>query len=165
MPRHLSLFRTTRKAPNEVPRPLRLTGLPASCNDVSWCDPRHSPQIQERGPPTRIFADVVGRDILAGDVIGAVRYVVVRDLSIAGVRVVVLVWVKRTWRCQAQCGRGRGRTALSTSPRRAVLARRARREIARHVGQDLDPVAEAARRRSGWAGPPPIHAVVEFGDD
>ena len=126
-------------------------------------DLRHSPQIQARST-TNFGGCSDGGATPAGDVIGAVRYVVVRDLPIAGVPV-VLVWVKRTWRCQAQCGIGRGRTAPSTSPLRAVLARRARREIARRVGQDLDPVAEAARRRSGWAGPPPIHAVVEFGDE
>lgn len=92
------------------------------------------------------------------------RYVVVRDLPIAGVPV-ILVWAKRTWRCrECLCPRGAWSELSEHIAARASLTRRARREIARRVGQDLDPVAEAARAFGvGWAAA--HHAVVDFGDE
>ena len=80
------------------------------------------------------------------------RRVLVRDLPIAGVPT-VLVWAKRTWRCrEPQCSRG---SWSETSPHiapRASLTERARREICRRVGEELDTVAETARAFGvGWA--------------
>ena len=73
------------------------------------------------------------------------RRVLVRDLPIAGVPT-VLAWAKRTWRCrEAQCRRG---SWSETSPHiapRASLTERARREICRRVGEELDTVAEVGR--------------------
>ncbi len=79
------------------------------------------------------------------------RRVAVRDLPIAGRRV-VLCWSKRIWRCAD--GDCEARTWSETSAHirpRAVLTERARAEICRRVGEDIDSVAEAARAfRVGW---------------
>ena len=85
------------------------------------------------------------------------RRVLVRDLPIAGTPV-VLVWAKRTRRClEPLCERG------SWSETSASLTERARREICRCVGADLDTVAEAAREFGvGWFCA--HQAVVDYGD-
>ena len=80
------------------------------------------------------------------------RRVLVRDLPIAGTPT-VLVWAKRLWRCrETQCRRG---SLSETSPHiasRASLTERARREICRRVGEELDTAAEVAREFGvGWA--------------
>jgi transposase len=79
------------------------------------------------------------------------RRVAIRDLPIAG-RPVVLCWAKRIWRCaDPDCER---RTWSETSEHvrpRAVLTERARAEICRRVGEDVDSVAEVARAFGvGW---------------
>lgn len=91
------------------------------------------------------------------------RRVMVRDLPIAGTPT-VLVWAKRTWRCREPlCPRG---SWSETSPHiaaRASLTERARREICRRVGDDLDTVAGVAREFGvGWACA--HQAVVDYGD-
>ena len=91
------------------------------------------------------------------------RQVCVRDLPIAGTPT-VLVWAKRTWRCrEAECGRG---SWSETSPHiaaRASLTERARREICRRVGEELDTVAEVGREFGvGWACA--HQAVIDYGD-
>ena len=91
------------------------------------------------------------------------RRVKVRDLSIAGTPT-VLVWAKRTFRCpEAACGQG---SWSETSPHiraRASLTERARAEICRRVGQDLDTVAEMGRVFGvGWATA--HQAVIDHGD-
>ena len=69
----------------------------------------------------------------------------IRDLP-AGGRPVMLVWVKRVWRCQhPRCPR---RTWTETSPSirpRASLTERARAEICRRLGEDGASVAAVAR--------------------
>jgi len=79
------------------------------------------------------------------------RKVRVRDLPMA-VRPVVLVWAKRTWRCEdPDC---KTTTWSETSPAigaRAALTERARAEICRRVGEDGDSVAQVARDFAvGW---------------
>lgn len=79
------------------------------------------------------------------------RRVAVRDLPIAG-RPVVLCWSKRIWRCAD--GDCEARTWSETSEHvrpRAVLTERARAEMCRRVGEDIDSVAEVARAFGvGW---------------
>ena len=75
----------------------------------------------------------------------------VRDLPSGG-RPVMLVWVKRVWRCpQGLCPK---RTWTETSEAiapRASLTERARAEICRRVGQDAASVAAVAREFGiGW---------------
>jgi transposase len=91
------------------------------------------------------------------------RRVLIRDLPIAGVPT-VLVWAKRIWRCREQvCPLG---SWSETSPHiapRASLTERARREICRRIGEELDTVAETARAFGvGWACA--HQAVVDYGD-
>ena len=86
----------------------------------------------------------------------------VRDLP-AGGRPVVLVWVKRVWRCQERaCGQ---RTWSERHPAirpRAVLTERARAECARRVGQDATDVARVAVDLGvGWGTV--MRAVWEYG--
>jgi transposase len=76
----------------------------------------------------------------------------VRDLPSGG-RPVMLVWVKRVWRCpHAVCPK---RTWTETSEAigpRALLTQRARAEICRRVGEDGASVAAVAREFGiGWA--------------
>jgi len=83
------------------------------------------------------------------------RRLLVRDLPIAGIPVIV-VWAKRTWRCAEElCERGSWSERCEQIAPRASLTERARREICRRVGEDLDPVAEIGQV-SGLAGRPPI---------
>lgn len=75
----------------------------------------------------------------------------VRDLPSGG-RPVMLVWVKRVWRCPyAECSK---RTWTETSQAiapRASLTQRARAEICRRVGQDAASVSAVAREFGiGW---------------
>ena len=86
-----------------------------------------------------------------------------RDLPIAGVPV-VLVWSKRTWRCrEAECERGSWSETSPAIASRASLTERARREVCRRVGRDLDSVAKVAREFGiGWACA--HQAVVDYGD-
>lgn len=91
------------------------------------------------------------------------RRVLVRDLPIAGTPV-VLVWAKRTWRCREPlCERGSWSETCDEIAARASLTERARREICRRVGADLDTVAEVAREFGvGWSCA--HQAVVDYGD-
>lgn len=91
------------------------------------------------------------------------RRVVVRDLPIAGVPTVI-VWAKRTWRCREEwCACGSWSETSTEIGVRASLTERARREICRRVGEDLDSVAEAARAFGvGWACA--HQAVVDYGE-
>jgi transposase len=91
------------------------------------------------------------------------RRVKVRDLEIAGVPT-VLVWAKRTFRCrEPECERGSWSEISPHITSRASLTERARAEICRRVGQDLDSVAECARAFGiGWATA--HQAVVDHGD-
>ena len=91
------------------------------------------------------------------------RRVLVRDLPIVGTPT-VLVWAKRPWRCrETQCPRA---SWSETSPHiapRASLTERARREICRRVGEELDTVAEVAREFGvGWACA--HQCVIDYGD-
>jgi transposase len=75
----------------------------------------------------------------------------VRDLPVSG-RPVMLVWIKRIWRCPHRlCPK---RTWTETSPviaPRASLTERARAEICRRVGEDAASVAAVAREFGiGW---------------
>jgi transposase len=91
------------------------------------------------------------------------RRVTVRDLSIAGVPTVI-VWAKRTWRCREErCERGSWSETSTEIGVRASLTERARREICRRVGAELDTVAAVAREFGvGWACA--HHAVIDHGD-
>ncbi len=91
------------------------------------------------------------------------RRVLVRDLPIAGVPVVV-VWAKRTWRCREElCARSSWSETSDEIAARASLTERARREICRRVGRDLDTVAEVAREFGvGWFCA--HRAVIDHGD-
>ncbi len=75
----------------------------------------------------------------------------VRDLPIAGVPV-VLVWAKRTWRCcEAECERKPWSERSPEIGVRASLTQRARRDVCRRVGRELDTVAKVAREFGvGW---------------
>jgi transposase len=79
------------------------------------------------------------------------RRVAVRDLPIAG-RPVVLCWAKRIWRCaDGDCERRTWSETSSQIRPRAVLTERARAEMCRRVGEDIDSVAEVARAFGvGW---------------
>jgi len=92
------------------------------------------------------------------------RKVLIRDLPIAGVPV-VLVWSKRTWRCrEAECERGSWSETCDEIGVRASLTERARRDICRRVGRDLDTVAEVAREFGvGWFCA--HQAVIDHGDE
>jgi transposase len=91
------------------------------------------------------------------------RRVTVRDLPIAGVPTVI-VWAKRTWRCREErCERGSWSETSTEIGVRASLTERARREICRRVGAELDTVAAVAREFGvGWACA--HHAVIDYGD-
>ena len=91
------------------------------------------------------------------------RRVVVRDLPIAGVPT-VLVWDKRTFRCREQlCPRSSWSETSPLIAVRASLTERARAEICRRVGHDLDTVAEVAREFGvGWGCA--HQAVIDHGD-
>jgi len=91
------------------------------------------------------------------------RRVVVRDLPIAGVPTVI-VWAKRTWRCrEALCSRGSWSETSAQIGVRASLTQRARREICRRVGEDLDTVAEMGRVFGvGWQVA--HQCVIDYGD-
>ena len=92
------------------------------------------------------------------------RRVVVRDLPIAGVPT-VLVWDKRTFRCREQlCERSSWSETSPLIAVRASLTERARAEICRRVGHDLDTVAEVAREFGvGWQCA--HQAVIDHGDE
>ncbi|MEO5724283.1 MAG: ISL3 family transposase [Ilumatobacteraceae bacterium] len=91
------------------------------------------------------------------------RRVLVRDLPIAGTPV-VLVWSKRTWRCcEPRCDRGSWSETSDEIGVRASLTERARREVCRRVGRELDTVAQVAREFGvGWAAA--HQAVIDHGD-
>ncbi len=91
------------------------------------------------------------------------RRVTVRDLPIAG-RSTVIVWAKRTWRCREELSaRSSWAETSSEIGWRASLTERARREICRRVGAELDTVAAVAREFGvGWACA--HQAVVDYGD-
>ncbi|MEO7398503.1 MAG: transposase family protein, partial [Ilumatobacteraceae bacterium] len=92
------------------------------------------------------------------------RRVLVRDLPVAGTPV-VLVWAKRTWRCgETLCERGSWSETTDQIVPRGSLTERARREVCRRVGADLDTVAEVARSLGvGWACA--HQAVIDYGDE
>jgi len=89
--------------------------------------------------------------------------VIVRDPPIAG-RATVLVWDKRIGRCrEARCARSLWSETSPLIAPRASLTERARREICRRVGEDLDSVAELVREFGvGWHNA--HQAVVDQGD-
>ncbi len=91
------------------------------------------------------------------------RRVTVRDLPISGVPTVI-VWAKRTWRClEESCEVGSWSESSSEIGVRASLTERARREICRRVGEELDTVAGVAREFGvGWTCA--HQAVVDYGD-
>ena len=91
------------------------------------------------------------------------RRVLVRDLPIAGTPV-VLVWAKRTFACdEPLCERGSWSETSDEIGVRASVTERARREICRRVGRDLDTVAQVAREFGvGWSCA--HQAVVDYGD-
>jgi transposase len=91
------------------------------------------------------------------------RSVTVRDLPIAG-QATVIVWAKRTWRCREElCACGSWSETSAEIGVRASLTERARREICRRVGEELDSVAAVAREFGvGWACA--HQAVVDYGD-
>jgi transposase len=92
------------------------------------------------------------------------RRVLVRDLPVAGTPV-VLVWAKRTWRCrETLCERGSWSETSDQIGVRASLTERARREVCRRVGADLDTVAGLAREFGvGWFCA--HQAVIVYGDE
>ena len=86
----------------------------------------------------------------------------VRDLP-AGGRPVILVWVKRVWRCpHALCPKRTWTETSSVIAPRASLTERARAEICRRVGQDGASVAAVARD-FGIRWRTAMAAVVEHG--
>jgi transposase len=91
------------------------------------------------------------------------RRVMVRDLPIAGTPTVI-VWTKRTWRCREElCSVGSWSETSNEIGVRASLTERARQEICRRVGEELDSVAAVAREFGvGWACA--HEAVVDYGD-
>ena len=86
----------------------------------------------------------------------------VRDLPLGG-RPVVLVWVKRVWRCEEVTCAQRTWSELTEAIRaRSVLTERARAECARRVGQDATDVARVATDLGvGWGTV--MRAVWEYG--
>jgi len=86
----------------------------------------------------------------------------VRDLPSGG-RPVMIVWVKRVWRCPEPACPVRTWTETSEAIRpRASLTERARREACRRVGEDGHPVAQvAAAFGVGWGAV--MRAVAEYG--
>ena len=86
----------------------------------------------------------------------------VRDLPSGG-RPVVLVWVKRVWRCMELLCPASTWTEVSDSIRaRACLTERARADACRRVGRDGHSVASVAREFGvGWATV--MSAVGEYG--
>lgn len=86
----------------------------------------------------------------------------VRDLP-AGGRPVVLVWLKRVWRCQEpRCSQRTWSERSEAIRPRALLTERARAECARRVGQDATDVARvAADLAVGWGTV--MRAVWEYG--
>ena len=86
----------------------------------------------------------------------------VRDLP-AGGRPVVLIWVKRVWRCAEPACAVSTWTETSEHIRpRAVLTERARREACRRVGEDAHSVAQVAQDFGvGWGTV--MRAVREYG--
>jgi transposase len=92
------------------------------------------------------------------------RRVTVRDLPIAGMATVI-VWAKRTWRCREElCERGSWSETSAEIRPRASLTERARREICRRVGEELDTVAAVAREFGvGWGCA--HQAVIDYGDE
>jgi transposase len=91
------------------------------------------------------------------------RRVLVRDLPIAG-RATVLVWAERTGRCREPlCEQTSWSETSALIALRASLTERARREICRRVGDELDSVAELAREFGvGWHTA--HQAVIDHGD-
>jgi transposase len=75
----------------------------------------------------------------------------VRDLPSGG-RPVILVWVKRVWRCPyPQCGKRTWTETSAAIAPRASLTERARAEVCRRVGEDGASVAAVAREFGiGW---------------
>lgn len=86
----------------------------------------------------------------------------VRDLP-AGGRPVVLVWLKRVWRClEAACAQRTWSEPSAAIRARSVLTERARAECARRVGQDATDVARVAVDLGvGWGTV--MRAVWEYG--
>ncbi len=86
----------------------------------------------------------------------------VRDLP-AGGRPVVLVWVKRIWRClEPACPVSTWTETCEAIRPRAVLTERARQEACRRVGQDAHAVAQVAQDFGvGWGTV--LRAVREHG--
>lgn len=75
----------------------------------------------------------------------------VRDLPCGG-RPVVLVWLKRVWRCEVgRCPQQTWSERSEAIRPRSVLTERARAECARQVGQDAAAVSQlAADLEVGW---------------
>jgi len=88
----------------------------------------------------------------------------VRDLP-AGGRPVVLVWLKRVWRClEAACPQRTWSEPSAVIRARSVLTERARAECARRVGQDATDVARVAVDLGvGWGTV--MRAVWEYGGE
>lgn len=79
------------------------------------------------------------------------RTTLVRDLEIAG-RPTVLVWRKRRWRCNdPDCPMKTWSEEIPGIAKRASLTDRAKKEIARRIGEDARSVASVAREFGvGW---------------
>ena len=86
----------------------------------------------------------------------------VRDLP-AGGRPVVLIWVKRVWRCaEPACAVSTWSETSEQIRPRAVLTERARKEACRRIGQDAHSVAQVAQDFGvGWGTV--MRAVREYG--
>ncbi len=108
-------------------------------------------------------AGIVGCSVCGGRALSkGRRRTKVRDLSCGG-RPVVVVWVKRLWRCgDADCDvRGWSESSPLIAPR-ASLTERARAEACRRVGRDNHAVAQVARSLGvGWATV--MNAVRDYG--